>query len=114
MKNIISIILVFFLALNINAQEIKKNKNAKIEFHVDGVCGMCKKRIEKAALSVSGVKLAVWNIDSGNLNLIINEEKTNPKNIQQAIANIGHDNDGQKTTDEAYNSLHACCQYERK
>ncbi len=113
MKNIISIILVFFLVLNNNAQEIKKNKNAKIEFHVNGNCEMCKKRIEKAALGVSGVKSAVWNIDNGNLNLIINEEKTNPKTIQLAIAKIGHDNDGQKATDAVYNSLHACCQYER-
>jgi periplasmic mercuric ion binding protein len=114
MKNIILIILVLFLSLNSNAQEIKKNKNAKIEFHVDGNCGMCKKRIEKAALSVTGVKSADWHMDCGTLYLIINETKTNPKDIQDAIAKIGHDNDGQKASDEVYNSLHACCQYQRK
>ncbi len=114
MKNIILIILISFLAYNANAQEIKKNKNAKVEFHVSGNCGMCEKRIEKAALSVSGVKSADWHMDCGTLYLIINETKTNLETIQKAIAKVGHDNDGQKTTDEDYEALHTCCQYERK
>lgn len=114
MKNIITIILVFFLAYNANAQEVKKNKNAKIEFHVSGNCAMCEKRIEKAALSVSGVKSADWHSDCGTLYLILNEEKTDKITVQKAIAKVGHDNDGQKSTDEIYSSLHTCCQYVRK
>ncbi len=114
MKNLILIILISFLGFNLNAQEIKKNKNLKIEFHVDGNCEMCKKRIEKASLSVSGVKSADWHMDCGTLYLIINENKTNVETIQKAIANIGHDNDGKKASDKTYNNLHACCQYDRK
>ena len=114
MKNLITILLVFFLAFNANAQETKKNKSAKIEFQVSGNCEMCKKRIQKASMSVSGVKSADWNIDSGLLSLIINENKTSSATIQKAIAKIGHDNDGQKADEQAYNNLHTCCQYERK
>jgi periplasmic mercuric ion binding protein len=114
MKNLILILLISFLGFNANAQEITKNKNAKVEFKVSGNCEMCKKRIEKASFKVSGVKSAVWNVDSGVLKLVFNEEKTNIETIQKAIAKVGHDNEGQKASDEVYTSLHTCCQYERK
>ncbi len=118
MKNIIKKI-VLLLALTfggfvVNAQEVEKSKNAKIEFHVDGNCQMCKKRIEKAALTIKGVKSADWNMDRGTLYLIVNEQKTDILTIQNAIAKAGHDNDGAKATTENYEKLHACCQYERK
>ena len=35
-----------------------QNKNAKASVEVDGVCMMCKKRIEKASLKTKGVKSA--------------------------------------------------------
>lgn len=114
MKNIILIFSFILIGFSVQAQEVKKKKNAKIEFHVDGNCEMCKKRIEKAALSVSGVKSADWHLDCGTLYLLINEEKATVVTIQKAIASAGHDNDGVKTTDEIYNKLHSCCAYERK
>jgi periplasmic mercuric ion binding protein len=114
MKNLILILLISFLGFNVNAQEIKKNKNAKVEFKVSGNCEMCKKRIEKASFKVSGVKSAVWNVDSGVLKLVFNEEKTNIESIQKSIAKAGHDNEGHKATIKDYEALHTCCQYERK
>jgi periplasmic mercuric ion binding protein len=114
MKNIILVLLVTFASFAVNAQETKKNKNAKVEFHVAGNCGMCKKRIEKAALANKGVKSADWHMDCGTLYLLINEQKTDILTIQKAIANVGHDNDGAKATVENYEKLHGCCQYERK
>lgn len=114
MKNTILILLISFLGFSVNAQEIKKNKNAKKEFHVDGNCEMCKKRIEKAALANKGVKSADWHMDCGTLYLIVNEQKTDVITIQKAIANVGHDNDGAKATAATYEKLHGCCQYERK
>ena len=113
MKNIIVILLLAFMGFTTQAQE-KKNKNAKTEIHVSGNCEMCKKRIEKAALSVSGVKSADWHMDCGTLYLIVNEEKTNVAAIQKSIAKAGHDTDAVKATKEDYENLHACCQYERK
>lgn len=114
MKKILIILIISFLGISVKAQEVKKNKNAKIEFHVDGNCEMCKKRIEKAAISVSGVKSANWDMNTGTLNLIVNEEKTTVLSVQKAIANVGHDNDGIKATQEEYDKLHGCCLYLRK
>ncbi len=113
MKNIIMILLLTFAGFTVQAQEVK-NKNAKVEFHVSGNCEMCKKRIEKAALSVSGVKTADWHMDCGTLYLIVNEQKTDVVTVQKAIASVGHDTNTVKALQEDYEKLHSCCQYERK
>jgi len=112
MKNIV-FMLVALISLSATAQE-KKNKNAKYDIEVNGNCDQCKKRIEKAAYSVAGVKSAVWHIDDHKLHLIINEEKTSVTEVKKAIAKVGHDADDIKATDEAYENLHHCCKYERK
>ncbi len=113
MKNIIVVLLLTFVGFTVQSQEVK-NKNAKVEFHVSGNCEMCKKRIEKAALSVSGVKSADWHMDCGTLYLIVNEQKTNVLAIQKAIAKAGHDTDEVRALKEEYENLHTCCLYERK
>ncbi len=109
-------ILVLLFAFNFSgqAQEKKKNKNAKYDVEVNGNCGMCKKRIEKAAYSISGVKSAEWHQDDLTLHLLINEEKCSLEDVKKAVAKVGHDADDIKATDEDYEKLHTCCMYERK
>ena len=102
-----------FVGLSAQAQE-KKNKNAKYTFEVNGKCEQCKKRIEKAAYSVSGVKSAAWDVETHQLSLIVNEEKTTVLEVKKVIANVGHDTDDVKATKEVYDNLNACCQYDRK
>lgn len=113
MKNIVLILGIILMTFNVNAQE-KKNKNAKYNVAVNGNCELCKKRIEKAAYSVSGVKSAEWNMDDHTLHLIINEEKSSLLNVENSVAKVGHDTDNVKATDENYESLHTCCLYDRK
>ncbi|RYE20455.1 MAG: cation transporter [Sphingobacteriales bacterium] len=72
----------------------KKNKNAKFSFEVNGNCEQCKKRIEKAAYGVAGVKSASWDIESHQLTGIINEEKASVPQLKKAVAKAGHDSDG--------------------
>ena len=81
MKNIL-----ITLTLLITTVSIAQNKNAKASIEVDGVCMMCKVRIEKAAIKSKGVKLATWNVDTHELKLIYNENKTDLKAIQANIA----------------------------
>ena len=88
-----------------------QNKNARASIEVDGVCLMCKDRIEKACIKTKGVKSAVWNVETHELRLIFDERKTNLEVIQQNIAAVGHDTKAIKATEEAYNSVHACCKY---
>lgn len=112
MKNILYVLILFLFGFSAQAQE-KKDKNAKREIAVKGNCEMCKKRIEKAAFSVPGVKSAIWNSDSQQLNVILNEQKSTANEIEIAVAKVGHDTENVKATDEDYANLHACCAYER-
>lgn len=88
-----------------------QNKNAKASIEVDGVCLMCKERIEKAAIRTKGVKSAIWNVETHVLKLIYDERKTSLDTIKQSIVAVGHDTKDLKATDEAYNSVHPCCKY---
>ncbi|MDN3492861.1 heavy-metal-associated domain-containing protein [Winogradskyella bathintestinalis] len=106
MKKIILIFTLFITTLT-----FAQNKNAKASMEVDGVCGMCKERIEKAAIRTKGVKSAVWNVDTHELKLIFDERKTDLEKISKKIASVGHDTKEIKATEEQYNSVHPCCKY---
>lgn len=107
MKRAIILISVLFMG----AAGFGQNKNAKATIDVDGVCGMCKERIEKASIQAKGVKSAVWNVDTHELKLIYNEGKTDLTKIQQTIADSGHDTKDIKASDKAYNNIDECCRY---
>ena len=112
MKNLILIDMIAFLGISAQAQT-KKNKNLKYSTEVNGNCEQCKKRIEKAAFSVPGVKTASWDISSHQLTVILNEEKSSPEDLNKAIAKVGHDTKEVKATQTDYDNLHTCCKYER-
>ncbi len=107
MKKIVLVTLVMILGMTSYAQ----NKNAKASLEVDGVCLMCKERIEKAAIKTKGVKSAVWNVKTHELSLIYDERKTDVASISKNITAVGHDTKALKATDEAYNTVHPCCRY---
>ncbi len=103
--------LIVVLTVLISTITFAQNKNAKATMEVDGVCMMCKSRIEKACLNTKGVKSAVWNVKTHELKLIFDERKTNTKTIQKNIVAVGHDTKNLRATDEAYSTVHACCKY---
>jgi len=109
--NIKRIMLVMILIMNFSLSATAQSKTSKVTFQVDGVCAMCKARIEKAAVLTKGVKYAVWNVDTSELYCVFNNRKTDLKKIKQSIANAGHDTKEIKATDEAYNGLEKCCKY---
>ncbi|SDR96698.1 Heavy-metal-associated domain-containing protein [Formosa sp. Hel1_31_208] len=106
MKKLITVFVVLVTTIT-----FAQNKNAKMSMEVDGVCMMCKERIEKAAIRTKGVKSAIWNVETHELKLIFDERKTNLKTISKNIVAVGHDTKELKATDEAYNSVHPCCKY---
>lgn len=114
MKNLVFVFLTLVgFAFTSNAQE-KKSKNAKHDIEVRGNCDMCKKRIEKAAFGIKGVKSAEWHAEDQTLHVIMDENKTTTTAISQAVAKVGHDTGEVRATDEDYATLHNCCVYERK
>lgn len=107
MKKILSIAILLCFGVAMNAQ----NKNARATIDVDGVCMMCKERIEKGTIKTKGVKSAVWDVKTHELSVIYDERKTDLATIHQKVASLGHDTKEVKAPEEAYQSLHPCCLY---
>ena len=57
-----------------NAQEADS-----LSIWVNGLCGMCKTRIERAALKVRGVQTASWDAETRVLSATVNPEKFKEK-----------------------------------
>jgi periplasmic mercuric ion binding protein len=93
----------------ISFAQTAKKENIKVW----GNCGMCKKTIETAAKN-AGASVADWNTETKVLAVSYNSKKTNSQKIQQLIAAAGYDTKDFTASDDAYNKLHTCCQYDRK
>ena len=112
MKNIISFfsfILCLAFATSTSAQE-KVTFIETAEFRVEGVCNMCTKRIENAAL-IKGVKVAEWDKKTKILKVIFNNKKTDLKAIHKAVADAGHQTSDLPPSMTAYKKLPGCCAY---
>ena len=103
--------LIVLLSLLIAGSSFAQVKNATATFEVDGVCGMCKKRIETAAIKTKGVKSANWDVKTHELKLFFDGRKTDIETIQKNIAAVGHDTPKFTATEEAYESVAPCCKY---
>ena len=98
-----------FFALFVTTNSISQTKSEVI--FVDGVCGMCEKRIESNCLATKGIKMADWNKENRMLKLIYNEKKISLEEIHKKIASIGHDTKLETANEEAYGKLAMCCKY---
>lgn len=103
--------LIVLFSLFIACSSFAQVKNATATFEVDGVCGMCKKRIETAAIKTKGVKSASWDIETHELTLFFDGRKTDVEIIQKNIAAVGHDTPKFKASEDAYKSVDPCCKY---
>lgn len=107
--------LLFIASLFLLSPQSKKEKKAPriqtIEFTVDGVCGACQKRIEKAAL-IPGVRMAEWDKDNNSLKVIYTTKRVDQNTIEKAIADQGHRTENVEANPEAYKNLPDCCAYE--
>jgi cation transport ATPase len=102
---------IIVLVLLVTTVTFSQNKNERGLLEVDGVCMMCKARIEKAAIRTKGVKSAIWNVNTHQLKLVYDARKTNLDSISKKIVAVGHDTKTLKATEAAYNSVHPCCRY---
>ena len=111
---IFCLLAISFSIQSFSQEDNSKKKNLKTTFWVNGQCDMCQARIQKAALSTKGVKMANWHIESEMLTVYYNQTKCSENDIKRNIAAVGHDSEDVRATDEAYNELHMCCLYERE
>ncbi|MEA3460373.1 MAG: TonB-dependent receptor [Bacteroidota bacterium] len=78
---------------------------------VNGLCGMCETRIEKAALKIRGVNTASWDAETRMLSLSVDPDKFKEKKLHYNIASVGHDTRELLAPDPVYEALPMCCKY---
>lgn len=95
----------------LQTQEQQSSKYETVKMHVEGVCTMCKSRIELAAYDVKGVKSVEWDLESGTLTAVIHRKKATRQDIADALARKGHASELAEAVPEAYDALPDCCKY---
>ena len=109
---ITTFLLSLFIALFaiVATASYSQSKVTETTLKVDGVCFMCKNRIE-SALDTAGVKYATWDIDTKILKIAFRNDKYSEADISQILANVGHDTEKVKATEEVYSKIDMCCKY---
>ncbi|WP_336733045.1 TonB-dependent receptor domain-containing protein [Chryseobacterium sp. VD8] len=101
---------------DLQPQTIENHENhakKENEFYVKGNCESCKARIEKAAKD-AGADSAEWNAERQIVTLNFDPNKTSSDKILKKIAEVGHDNEKYKSSDNTYKNLPSCCLYDRE
>ena len=109
MNKYIKLILIIFLANTLHSQD--NVHTAPDKLWVDGVCEMCKKRIEKIANSTKGVSNADWSIETHFLSFDKNLSLFNREDLIENITNAGHDTKEKSAPENKYEDLPPCCHY---
>jgi copper chaperone CopZ len=86
-------------------------QTSEVTFWVDGVCGMCEKRIESALINSSGVKFADWDLETLQVKVAYNSKKITEQKLHEILAGAGHDTQKVRAKDEDYAKVPGCCKY---
>lgn len=105
MKNLI-ILFSLLCSMNMMAQTTIVTSTVSVK----GNCGECKERIENAA-DIKGVKTSSWSEKTKVLTVTYDSKKVSLEQIEQAIANAGHEVNKMAANEKAYNALPSCCKY---
>ena len=108
MKKIIFLIFISSMVFS------QKKDIVEESFEVNGVCKMCKARIEKTAFKQKGVKNAEWDINNHLLTVLYDKSKLDIYQIHKSIAKVCHDTSEEQAPDEIYDKLPMCCLYNRE
>lgn len=109
-KSFLVMVLAILFSGSSSAQSAQKDKTEK--FKVLGNCTMCENRIEKTALA-KGATSAVWDVKTKMLTVSFDPAKISRADLEKQVALAGHDTEKFKADDKVYNSLPACCKYDR-
>jgi mercuric ion binding protein len=103
MKNLILLLLLCALTTLVSGQTDTLIVKTSV------ICNECKERIEHDLSFTKGVKSNVVNLETKEVTVIYNTEKTDPQKIRMAITKIGYDADSLKADQKAFGKLPLCC-----
>lgn len=108
-RNLLATTVLLLLFSSCSAQ-LKNTRTASVR--VNGECGMCESKIEKAALVKSEAQ-ADWDPDTKIARITYDSTRTTLDAVLKRIADAGYDSEKCLAPDQAYAALPGCCQYER-
>lgn len=82
-------------------------------FKVYGNCGMCKRTIEGSLNDQEGVYSSNWDKETKIIEINYDPSLISLDEIKMKITAVGYDTEEKRATEEAYEGLPGCCQYER-
>jgi copper chaperone CopZ len=102
------------LVSSMQAQEETKKQDELAYMVVKSttVCGMCKETIETELPFEKGVKKATVNLETSEIGVDFNPNKTDKEKIRVAISQLGYQADHLPADPKAFEKLPACCQKE--
>ncbi len=109
-SSIFVLVTLLFSGIKVNAQA---DAIVSETFKVWGNCDMCKTTIEKSLKSVDGIKSAKWNVETKMITVKFETSKLTLERIKKTITASGYDTEEFKASNETYEKLHKCCQYDR-
>ena len=113
-NNNIAILTIFYFMIVGIVGSYGQTADKKTEtFKVFGNCTMCKATIENTLKKKDGITKKEWNTETKMLTVTYVPSKISLKEIKQKIADVGYDTVEIHAKDEAYNTLHSCCKYDR-
>jgi copper chaperone CopZ len=86
-------------------------QTSEVTFWVNGICGMCEKRIESALINSPGVKFADWDNQTSQVKVAYNSKKITEQKLHEILAGAGHDTQKVRAKDEDYAKVPGCCKY---
>lgn len=86
-------------------------QTSEVTFWVNGICGMCEKRIESALINSSGVKFADWDLETLQVKVAYNSKKITEQKLHEILSGAGHDTQKVRAKDEDYAKVPGCCKY---
>jgi mercuric ion binding protein len=104
-----SLIIVFLSIFAFGAKAQEKSLDTAT-FKVEGICEMCKERIENAAY-IKGVKKVDWDKETKMITIVYKPGKVTVQQVADSIAKAGHDNEYAKAEMSDYDKVHGCCKY---
>lgn len=102
--------ILFLMAMLVASFTLYSQQSTTYQTKVQGSCGMCKDRIEEAALNTIGVSKADWDEDSHILT-ITKDALFIELELHKNLAKAGHDTELVKADDSVYSKLPECCSY---
>jgi len=104
-------ILITLLFISFQIAEAQEMELSYESIEVSGACKMCKERIEKAAMTVKGVKSSKWVVEKQILFVGVVNDSFDVNKLHEVISGVGHDTNLMTADLEVYNNLPMCCHY---